>query len=306
MHKISLDNLRFQDFELFLAVAKYGSFTKAGEKLFVTQSWVSKRMNQLEEELGLQLFFRTSPRMTLTPAGNYLKERIGFTLNYFMDSLYEANRIQTGISGSIRIGILEWANNVIFDPLHDFIKDNPHISVDVFCQQFQEFRKAFDTEAVDLIFTMEYDNNSFLETNISSRRICEAQIMAYMSADNPLAEKEELTMSDLKSQEMLLLHESSSSGYNDLVLQLFANDKIRPLVAQYASNGREHVANILFDKGVLIASRFFLGDEYGDRIKAVPIKDTFTHVTAVWKKENNNPIIKLLIDQMYDSINNQA
>lgn len=295
MHRISLDNLRIQDFELFIAVAKYGSFTKAGEKKYVSQSWVSKRMNLLEKELGLQLFIRNSSRMSLTPAGKFLKERLEFSYSYLLDSFYEANRIQTGISGSLHIGTLEWANNVIFSPLQEFITKHPNISVEIFCQQFSEFRNQLNTNNLDLIFTMEYDNNSFLGTSIDSLRLCPAQIMVYVSIGNPLAKKEFLEIEDLQSQEMLMLHDSSSAGYNDFVLNLFNQKNIRPLISQYASSGREHIANIMFDKGALIASRFFLDNEYKDYIKAVPLKGILTYVTAVWKKDNANPALPILI-----------
>ena len=295
MHKISLDNIRLQDFELFLAVAKYGSFTKAGEKTFVTQSWVSKRMNLLESELGLQLFLRNSSRMTLTPAGKYLKERLETAQTYLMNTLYEANRIQTGIAGSLRVGTLEWANNVAFSPLQAFIKKNPHISVEVFCQQFSDFRNQLNTDNLDMIFTMEYDNNSFLETSIESLQLCPAQIMVYVSVDNPLSKKEFLEIEDLRSQEMLMLYDTSSAGYNDFVLDLFRSKNIRPLISQYASSGREHIANILFDHGALIASRFFLDNEYKDFIRAVPLKGIQTYVTAVWKKNNSNPVLPMLL-----------
>ena len=301
MHKISLDNIRLQDFDLFLAVAKYGSFTKAGEKKYVTQSWVSKRMNLLEEELGLQLFLRNSSRMSLTPAGQYLKGRLENTFAYLMDSLYEANRIQTGVSGSLRIGTLEWANNVVFSPLQNFIKKNPHISVEVLCQQFSEFRTQLNDDNLDVIFTMEYDNISFLETSIESMRLCPAQIMVYVSVENPLSKKEFVEIEDLQSQEMLMLHDTCSTGYNDFVLQLFREKNIRPLISQHAASGREHIANIVFNRGALIASRFFLDNECKDSIRAVPLKGIQTHVTAVWKKANANPVLPMLIQELQNT-----
>ena len=68
MQEFNLNNLQLLDIELFLAVAQCGSFTKAGEKLFVTQSWVSKRMNLMERELGLMLFLRAKRGVILPPA----------------------------------------------------------------------------------------------------------------------------------------------------------------------------------------------------------------------------------------------
>ena len=295
MHEINLDNIQLQDFELFLAVAEYGSFTKAGEKLFVTQSWVSKRMNLLESELGLQLFIRSRNHMGLTPAGEYLRGRLLFAQNYLRESIQEANRIQTGISGAIRIGILEWATNGLLLPLQEFVKNNPQISVDIHCQQFQEMRQHLRQGNTDLIFTLEYDNISFLKTEISSTRLCPAQMMAYMNREHPLAKKDSISVRDLQSEEMLLLYDHSSSGYNEFVNRLFRQEKIRPLVSQYAASGRAHLVNLIFGRGILIASNFFLGDEYQDQIRAVPIDGVQTYITAVWKQDNANPVIPMLL-----------
>lgn len=298
MHEINLDNIQLQDFEIFLAVADHGSFTRAGEKLFVTQSWVSKRMNLLESELGLQLFLRSRNHMALTPAGEYLKERLLYAQNYLRESIQEANRIQTGISGAIRIGILEWATNGLLLPLQDFVKNNPQISVDIHCQQFQELREDLRQGNTDLMFTMEYDNISFLKTEISGTRLCEAQMMAYMNVEHPLAKRKSITIRDLQSEEMLFLYDQSSSGYNEFVNRLFRQEKIRPLVSQYAASGRAHLVNLMFGRGILIASTFFLGEEYSDWITPVPIEGVETYITAVWKKDNPNPVIPMLLQAL--------
>jgi len=58
--------------EMFLAVAEEGSFTRAGERLHVSQSAVSRQIGLLEQELGGRLFHRDGPRVSLTHAGELL------------------------------------------------------------------------------------------------------------------------------------------------------------------------------------------------------------------------------------------
>ncbi|HLN59244.1 MAG TPA: LysR family transcriptional regulator, partial [Thermoanaerobaculia bacterium] len=58
--------------EMFLAVAEEGSFTRAGERLHVSQSAVSRQIGLLERELGGRLFHRDGRRPTLTHAGELL------------------------------------------------------------------------------------------------------------------------------------------------------------------------------------------------------------------------------------------
>ena len=59
----------------FLAVAESGSFSTAAERLFLTQPAVSKRIAQLEQQLGTRLFDRVGRRIRLTEAGEALLPR---------------------------------------------------------------------------------------------------------------------------------------------------------------------------------------------------------------------------------------
>ncbi|HEY1496777.1 MAG TPA: LysR family transcriptional regulator, partial [Candidatus Solibacter sp.] len=59
---------------VFRIVAEELSFTRAAERLFLTQPAVTMQIKNLEEELGLRLFDRTGQRIVLTPAGQILKD----------------------------------------------------------------------------------------------------------------------------------------------------------------------------------------------------------------------------------------
>lgn len=60
----------------FYAVADAGSFTKASRVLFVSQPAVSQQIAQLEQELGVRLFFREGKTLGLTPEGRFLYQRM--------------------------------------------------------------------------------------------------------------------------------------------------------------------------------------------------------------------------------------
>ncbi len=58
------------DFLIFFHLIEQGSFSKAAEQVGLTKSVVSKRITRLEEELGVQLLYRTTRKLTLTEAGD--------------------------------------------------------------------------------------------------------------------------------------------------------------------------------------------------------------------------------------------
>ena len=59
----------------FYEVCRQGSFSAAGERLYMTQQAVGKSMKQLEDELGVVLFIRIKTGVSLTPQGKYLESR---------------------------------------------------------------------------------------------------------------------------------------------------------------------------------------------------------------------------------------
>lgn len=87
----------------FLTVIATGSFVDAAQKLFVTQSTVSARIQRLEEELGAELFVRNKAGTTLTAAGRQF-QRHATVLTRTVEQARQEIGIVEGFSGTLTIG----------------------------------------------------------------------------------------------------------------------------------------------------------------------------------------------------------
>lgn len=94
------------DLSLFEAVAHHGNFTKAAEAMFTVQSNVTARIKNLEEEFGAPLFFRTSRKVELTPAGETLMQ-YSKQINYLINEAKSSIGKSDVVKGQIKIGFLE-------------------------------------------------------------------------------------------------------------------------------------------------------------------------------------------------------
>lgn len=298
MKDINLFNIKLADIELFLNVARYGSFTKAGEKMFMTQSGVSKRISQIENELGLTLFIRNKRELVLTPAGRVLEQRLKNTTYDILKALEAANVAQTGVSGSLRIGFLEWGTIAFVEQLKEFIRRNPQYSIEIYRQRFSELRTSVAQSEMDIIFTTEYDCDQFSGEEFNLLNVEKVSTMAYMHMEHPLAARSKITMEDLRSEPMLMVDQKSSSGYGAYVRSLFQKHGINPLIAQYARDGGEHMGSIMIGKGILIASKYFLENSLENQIARVPIEGEDVYITAVWRKKNTNPVMLRFLDMI--------
>ena len=90
--------------ETFIKVADAGSFSKAGEELYITPTAVIKQINILENRLGLQLFIRTNRGLTLTEAGKSLYKDAKYIIKYSRQSVERARKINLKNRNTVRLG----------------------------------------------------------------------------------------------------------------------------------------------------------------------------------------------------------
>lgn len=88
----------------FLAAAENGSFTKTAEELYMTRQAVSKQIAQLEKELDVKLFYRTTAKVEITPAGAMFASFFANTLKEWEKVRYLAKETEKKQKNTIRVG----------------------------------------------------------------------------------------------------------------------------------------------------------------------------------------------------------
>jgi len=90
--------------EMFRAVAEEGSFTRAGERLHVSQSAISRQIKLLEEELGGILLHRKGRRVSLTHPGELLLKTANRLIRDLQDVVWQISETHQLHRGTLRIG----------------------------------------------------------------------------------------------------------------------------------------------------------------------------------------------------------
>lgn len=118
--------------QVFIAVADYGGFTAAGEQLFLTQPAISKRIAQLEDQLGARLFDRIGRQVHLTEAGQALLPRARQVLNELEDISRSIANLSGQVSGRLRIGTSHHIGLHRLPPiLRQFSRQYPDVQLDI-------------------------------------------------------------------------------------------------------------------------------------------------------------------------------
>ncbi len=98
MLKLSLEAIEIVD-----AIARHGSFAAAAERLYKVPSTISYAVSKLEDQLGLALFVRNGPRVTLTPAGQEMLKEGRWLLAAARQLESRMRQISTGFEAEIRL-----------------------------------------------------------------------------------------------------------------------------------------------------------------------------------------------------------
>lgn len=121
-----------QSLNVFMTVAENGSFSVAAERLYLTQPAVSKRIAQLEQQLGTRLFDRVGRRIRLTEAGQALLPRARQVLLDLEDMGRAISNLTGEVSGTLRIGTSHHIGLHRLPPvLRRFSREYPEVKLDI-------------------------------------------------------------------------------------------------------------------------------------------------------------------------------
>ncbi|HZP19560.1 MAG TPA: LysR substrate-binding domain-containing protein [Bauldia sp.] len=141
---LDLDQLR-----TFVAIAETGSFTRAAEAVFKTQSAVSMQMRRLEERIGKPIFARDGRASKLTEEGERLLGYARRMVRLSDETLAAFDDAE--LTGTVRLGTPDdYADRFLPEILARFSRSNPRVEVSVICEPSLTLMELARTGDLDL------------------------------------------------------------------------------------------------------------------------------------------------------------
>ncbi|WP_279480632.1 LysR substrate-binding domain-containing protein [Aureimonas sp. SK2] len=141
---LDLDQLR-----TFVAIVDTGSFTRAAEEVFKTQSAVSMQVRRLEERLGADLFERNGRAVKLTEDGARLLTYARRMLALSQETLLAFD--EETIEGTVRIGLPDdYAERFLPEIMARFVRSNPRIELQIACETTSSLIEHVEKNQLDL------------------------------------------------------------------------------------------------------------------------------------------------------------
>ena len=214
--------------EAYIQVADTGSFSKAGQKLFISPTAVMKQMNLMESELGISLLNRTNHGITLTEAGKQIYKDCKFIISYSNKAIEKAKKIQDKNSYFIAIGTsLICPCKPLLDIWYKISDKYPEFKIRIvpFEENHSNVLSTLNNNGSTLdILISPGDSQDWLE-NLNFFKLGDYRFCVAVPIFNPLSKKEEISFSDLSNEKIAAITTGNSKQNQDIVNKIKANCK---------------------------------------------------------------------------------
>jgi DNA-binding transcriptional LysR family regulator len=290
----------------FVEIAKQGSFSRAGQKLFRSQPAVSAQIRQLEQEYGQKLFDRVGKSVQLTAAGDVLLEYAGKLLTLRNESLRAVADQASTPRGTLAVGANEaTCLYVLPDIFAKYNQHYPHVQISIYRNFSHKVIEKIEDGTVDVgIVTLPVKSPSLRVHSIFRDRI-----MLMTSLTNPLAKHKTVTTAEIAEQPQIY----PKTGFMRQVLdKQFRPYRSRLHISMELPSVGMIKRFVVAGLGVSLISESFVRDEVrAGKAKLIPVSDmdVWRELGLVYRRDRTLPrsasafvaMIRQGVDSLSDS-----
>lgn len=261
--------LEINQLKYFLEVCNSGSMARAAEKLHITQQGISIAIRRLESETGKTLFFHKSKGLVLTPTGVAFRDEAEIIISH-INKLYDLCRDDTTGKANITVAILKNRITKLPSNLQKLLITPPNeYNVTVI--------NDYSNTCADMVFEgnatfgLVYDSYSSAKFDIYPLEMVK-QIFV-VSKNNPLAERDSITINDLDGIPLLLPDPKTRPFMQ--VADMFKQANAQLNIA-YECNWPHQAIDIVADNPSLVARTLLddMTEQDYERVKTLPLSDS--------------------------------
>lgn len=254
--------------EYFVRVVEEKSFTKAAEKLFISQPALSKAIRSMEKELGVVLFNRAPKELSLTEEGKTVYRYAVDVLNYCGSRTTELLSLLEKAKGSIKFGLPPSVGSVFFSKiLHEYRAMFPQINLQIYEGTSKKIEAMIMGEQLDLGVVVEPYENPHMQL----KTVYRSDAVLAVSQKHRLAKRKTVGFLELKDEPMLLV--SKDYMFHDQIIVRCQEAGFTPNIAFTSSQWDLLLEMVAENQGVTIIGRPLVEKLYNDRVRCISLKN---------------------------------
>lgn len=283
--------MELRQLEYFVAVAEERNFTRAAERVHISQSGVSAQIRQLEREVGAELFDRSSRTVTLTVAGKAALEHARAALAAAGAVGRAVDEVTGLVQGRLTVGmVIGCTLTPLFDALAAFHEAHPGVEVLLLEDNSDRLAEGVRTGDIDVALV---GAATATPDGLDALTIVSERLVAAVPPGHALARRRRVTLGDLMGHPLVCM--PLGTGLRTVFDRACAAQNLQVTIALQAS-AADAIADLAArGLGVAVLSES-LAASHRDRLTARLIDDVETPalLALIWKNAHHPAVRELL------------
>jgi len=282
----------------FVAVAEELHFSRAAARLHITQQPLSRRIQELEREVGARLFERTTRRVELTKAGKLLLGEIQSALDHLGRGVEAARRNEAGEVGQLALGYnIGSMYNVLPQSLRTFQQRFPGIWLDL-CEEADSeiLENQLLERTIDACFIARHPGlarPSEMDTLVLFRD----PVCVVLPNGHPLSKRPSVPWRKLAGERFVTRARHAGARIHEFHMSLCNSAGFRPVVAQTTTSEPASMTLVAAGAGVALTSISIARGLRHDLI-CRPLREPsfFVDILLAWRRGEKSAIVQHLVE----------
>ena len=291
----------------FITVAEELNFSKAALKLYTAQPSLSQQIKDLEEDVGVQLLYRTKRKVELTEEGAVFLEQARLTLAQADKAVAMARQVSQAKQQMLRIGFVPVAEMKIFPyVLPNLRVQNPELKIELFSMNNTEQLRLLKKGELDISFT----RNNVHSDEIESQFVLREPLIFLLPKDHPLAKYEQIPVKALDGIDFIIPAAEQSETLHQTILEFSKTHNVEFNIVQKADNILFNINAIGLGLGCTILPGYVAPLSMNNTvIRPIEVELPYLNLYVNYRKNNSSLVVtkflELLTRVFYLDINRE-
>ena len=277
----------------FATLAEELHFSRAAQRLSISQPPLSVAIKQLETEIGAQLFERTSKGVRLTPAGAHLLPRARQLLALSQQAVQETRDVGLGVRGHLRLGFVGSAlYRGVPQALAAFQTLHPQVRVDMLELNSAEQLLGLQQARLDMGLV----HSIALPDGLQGQLLMEEAFVACLPQDHALAAQKSVDLATLQGERLILFSSEVSPVYHQRIYDMCMAYGFAPEIRHEVRHWLSVLSLVSLGQGVAIVPAAL--QRVGmPRICFKPLRgeQPQSELLAIWRSQPDNALVQSLL-----------
>lgn len=286
--------MELRQLHYFLTVAEELNFSRAAERLRITQPPLSLQIQNLEKELGVLLFYRNNRHVELTDAGKVFLDEVRKILDQLDRAVENTKRTHHGEIGVLRVGFVGSATyDILPAVLREFRRSYPDVQVHLHEMSTPAQIEALRQEEIDVGVLRPPVEDEILCTEIVSISPCVLAVPKH----HPLLERKNVSLADLRPYPFVMLSPKTWAGLYHEIMEL-----CNPIIQQEALEFQTVIGLVAAGLGIAVVPQSAM-NLHTQEVVYLDLNDQLPAASmgVSWRRNHPSPLVKMFIKMIEEA-----